>query len=220
MSRPILIIALLLSILASFTAGWHLRHIVAPLSAKQLIHEPPDAATRTIPGIIGSIDAPVSLRAFLSFSSPESANFILNVLPAMQKGPVADGRLQVIIHDTPEDRNALHASILSRCASATAYPQVVETLFKTRNTWTTSEDPALELARIALSSGLSETRLTACLSTTNGVRFVSKLRDSAYDEYRIKSAPSFLFSRGEKIFWLEGTPSAREFMNAFTRMDP
>ena len=219
MLKFIQILAMFIGIIASFAAGWHMHHVIVPVerSITSPAQLPPEE--RMIPGIIGFIDAPVSLRAFVSFSSPEAARFALGVLPSLRR-PIAEGLLQVIIHDTPEDRNALHAAILARCASASTYPKVVEGIFRTQNQWTTSEDPALELAHTALESGLSEDRIIGCLSTTNSIRLVGSMRDDAYDKYHIKSAPAFLLSSPKGTFWMEGVPSVREFENAIRRMTP
>lgn len=220
MPKTCLSILLVCGIVLAFAAGWQLHRVITPPPPPRTNASSPAPEERRITGIIGSMDAPVSLRAFISFSSPESAAFALNVLPGLERGSIKDGTLQVIIHDTPEDRSALHASILARCAASDTYPSVVRSYFKNQELWTTAEDPALELARLAMEAGLSEKRLAECLSTTNNVKMVGNLRDAAFDTYRIKSSPAFLITSQRGQFWLEGTPSFREFANAIARLSP
>ena len=217
MNRLILITALVFVIIAGLAAGWHLRYSIAPQQPPHIQYISDRMEIRP-PGVIGRSDAPITIRAFLSFSSKDSARFFLETLPILRRAIVDRGQASIIFHDTPQDRSALHASVLARCVAASDYSRVAEAIFRNQDAWTSAEDPAVELAQTVMEAGISEKRLASCLSGAGGVELVSKLRDEAFEVHRIKTIPSFLISSGNAIFLLEGTPSAKEFEDAAKRL--
>lgn len=181
----------------------------APLaaSAADVLPALPDILSERV---LGKADAPVTLIEYASLTCPHCASFAKETLPTVKKEYVETGKVKLIYRDYPLDQLALRAAMMARCAPQDRYYGLVETLFRTQETWARSSDPATALQRLGAVAGLSKEGFDACINNKEIFDGVIAMRGKAEQEHKVNSTPTFILE-GRKM---TGDLSVAEFRKA------
>ena len=160
--------------------------------------------------VLGKADAPVTLIEYASLTCPHCATFAKETLPTIKKEYVDTGKVKLIYRDYPLDGVALRAAMMARCAPKDRYYGLVETLFRTQETWARASDPVAALQRLGAVAGLSKESFDACLANKEIFDSIVSMRGKAEQEFKVNSTPSFVIN-GTKMI---GDLSVGEFRKA------
>ncbi len=148
--------------------------------------------------------------AFVDFSSPESAQHALEVLPELAKEYVDTGKLLYVLHPWSSEAGSpgARAAIAAECAGEQGqYWEMHDLLFEGQEAWSQAEDTSPEFTGYAESLGLDEAQFKECLESEQ-----SALRVQAGNVvaaiYGVPGAPVFLFNNGQGQ---QGSPTFDEF---------
>lgn len=147
---------------------------------------------------IGGKGAKVIVIEYSSPTCSHCASFALQTYPEFRKKYVDTGKVIFILR--PFVRNVLDAVVflLAEAAGNENYINVVETYFRTVNTWATSEKPRDEIEKIALQLGFSKESFEAALTNQDLFGGLDELRQQAMDKFDVTGTPTF-FINGKKI---------------------
>ena len=160
--------------------------------------------------VLGKADAPVTLIEYASLTCPHCANFAKETLPTIKKEYVDTGKVKLIYRDYPLDGVALRAAMMARCAPKDRYYGLIETLFRTQESWARASDPVAALQRLGAVAGLSKESFDACLANKEIFDGIVSMRGKAEQEFKVNSTPSFVIN-GTKMI---GDLSVAEFRKA------
>jgi protein-disulfide isomerase len=139
--------------------------------------------------VMGEPAAPVTLTEYASLTCPHCASFHKDTLPTIKKDYIDTGKVKLLYKDFPLDRLALTASMMARCAPKERYFGLLETLFRTQDTWTRSADPSAQLQRLGQVAGLSKEGYDACVN--NKEIFDGLMAQRGAAESKVGSTPTF-----------------------------
>jgi protein-disulfide isomerase len=149
--------------------------------------------------VLGKPDAPVTIVEYASFTCPHCAAFHAETLPALKKEYIDTGKAKLVFRDFPFDEAALRASMLARCMPPERYFPMVDTLFKSQNSWAREKDFTAALGRIGKLAGMSEADFKACMSDEALLNGIVKGRLDGEKQYDVQSTPSFIINEKSKL---------------------
>ncbi|MBL6946345.1 MAG: DsbA family protein [Rhodospirillales bacterium] len=147
---------------------------------------------------LGSADAPLTIYEHSSLTCGHCATFHAETLSKIKKTYIDTGKVRLVFRDFPLGKLALIASMLPHCAGPERYFGFLEVLFRSQRTWAPSNNPLLELSRIARLGGMSEEKVQACLNDQVLFEAIEKRAAADGKNFDIDSTPSFVIT-GEKI---------------------
>jgi len=68
--------------------------------------------------LLGNPNAPITIIEYASMTCPHCAHFADDVLPELKKKWIDTGKMKLVLRDFPLDDEAVHASMIARCAPA------------------------------------------------------------------------------------------------------
>lgn len=148
--------------------------------------------------VMGRPDAPVTIIEYSSLTCPHCASFHKETLPKIKKTYIDTGKARLIYRDYPLGGLALAAALMARCAPSKRYYGFIDLLFRNQESWSKSNNPRAELARIALFGGMGKKDFDACLNNQplmDAIRLRAKADGKTHG---IDSTPTFIIE-GEKI---------------------
>ena len=148
--------------------------------------------------VMGRADAPVTIIEYSSLTCPHCASFHKDTLPMIKKTYIDTGKVRLIYRDFPLGGMALAAAMIARCAGTKRYFGFIELMFRNQETWSKSENPRAELARIALFGGMGEKEFDACLKNQPLMDAIRSQAEAAGKKYGIDSTPTFMIE-GTKV---------------------
>lgn len=149
--------------------------------------------------VLGQANAPVTIHEYASLTCSHCANFHNNVLPLVKRDYIDTGLAKIVYHDFPLDDLALAASMLARCAGNDKYFPMVETLYKTQDSWARAKNPMQSLTGISRMIGsMDETDVQACLNNNDLFWSLSEGRKRDGETMGINSTPTF-FIEGTRV---------------------
>jgi protein-disulfide isomerase len=163
--------------------------------------------------VLGKADAPVTLIEYASLTCPHCANFAMETLPTIKKDYIETGKVKLIYRDFPLDRLALTASMMARCAPEDRYYGLIETLFRTQDTWARASDPGVALQRLGAVAGLSKENYDACVANREIFDGIVAMRGQAEQEHKVNSTPTFVLD-GRKLTGDLSLPEVRKALDA------
>jgi protein-disulfide isomerase len=156
-------------------------------------------ALAEIENYIGNKDSNVTVIEYASMTCGHCATFHNKVFPKLKEKYIETGKIKFIYRDFPLDQQALHASILARCAPKEKYFDFLELIFNTQEKWISGKDEFVDkLTNIGQMGGLSENQISSCFRNENLVDLVIDNRSVGEKKYNINSTPSFIIN--EKKF--------------------
>lgn len=148
---------------------------------------------------IGNPTAPVTIMEFSSLSCPHCASFHKNTLGAIKTDYIDTGKVKIIFYDFPLNQQALHGTLLLRCAKGNDRYALMEMLFDQQAQWAFEGDHQTKLKQYASLLGISSDKADACMSDTTAEQEVLKSMKAASVEYKIQSTPSFVIIPDQKM---------------------
>ena len=106
--------------------------------------------------ILGSPTAPITIVEYASLTCPHCAHFTDEVLPEIKKKWIDTGKVKLVLRDFPLDDEAVHASMIARCAPHDRFYAFIDTFFADQANWAAAPDYQAALSRLAELGGMSK----------------------------------------------------------------
>ncbi len=148
--------------------------------------------------VMGRDDAPVTMIEYSSLGCSHCAAFHRDVLPRIKETYIDTGKVRLVYRDFPLGGVALAAAMVARCGGSAKYFRFIEGLFRTQAQWSRGDNPGRELARVALSGGISQKDFEACLVNEPLMTNIRERAADAQQKFGIDSTPTFIIE-GEKV---------------------
>ncbi|MEI8397248.1 MAG: DsbA family protein [Rhodospirillaceae bacterium] len=177
---------------------------------------PPDTQAALADRVMGNPDAPVTILDFSSLTCPHCADFHKETLPKLKEKFIDTGKVKLIFRDFPLDRNALHASVLARCADPKRYYGFLDVLFKSQNQWGRNADPLKSLAQIGALGGVPQADFDACMKNKELSDGLLQHMFEAQKQFNVQSTPTFVLNNGAER--VDGAQSLDKFEAAIDRL--
>ncbi|MFZ3235521.1 MAG: DsbA family protein [Stellaceae bacterium] len=157
--------------------------------------------------VLGSPNAPITIIEYASMTCPHCAHFADAVLPDLKKKWIDTGKAKLVLRDFPLDGEAVHASMLARCAPPDRFYAFADTFFADQDKWVTAPDYQAALARLAALGGMSKAETDKCLADKSLENQVLNSRLTAANQLQVNSTPTF-FVNGTRY---TGEPTVEGF---------
>jgi protein-disulfide isomerase len=157
--------------------------------------------------ILGSPTAPITIVEYASLTCPHCAHFTDEVLPELKKKWIDTGKVRLVLRDFPLDDEAVHASMIARCAPHDRFYAFIDTFFADQANWAAAPDYRAALSRLAELGGMSKNEVDSCLKDATLENQVISSRLVAANQLGVNATPTF-FVNGTKFM---GAPTAEEF---------
>ena len=147
---------------------------------------------------LGPADAKVTLIEYLSPTCPHCAAFTNTVYPQLKAEYIDTNKIQFI--PRPFSRNIIDSVVfmLAEAAGEAKYHEVVDTFFKTQDTWAASNTPNDAIFAIAQQLGFTKETYDAALTNQDLFKGLEAMRDQALDEFKLEGTPTF-YINGKKL---------------------
>ncbi len=148
----------------------------------------------------GSVDAPVEVIEYASFTCPHCAASHANLYPQLIAEYVETGKVRFVYREVYFDRFGLWASMIARCGGQEKFFGIAGLLYEKQREWTASGDPAqiaAELRKIGLMAGIDGADLDACMADSDTAQNLVDWYSANAERDDINSTPSFLID-GQK----------------------
>ena len=157
--------------------------------------------------ILGSPTAPITIVEYASLTCPHCAHFTDEVLPELKKKWIDTGKVKLVLRDFPLDDEAVHASMIARCAPHDRFYAFIDTFFSDQANWAAAPDYRAALSRLAELGGMSKNEVDSCLKDATLENKVISSRLVAANQLGVNATPTF-FVNGTKF---SGAPTVEEF---------
>jgi protein-disulfide isomerase len=157
--------------------------------------------------ILGSSTAPITIVEYASLTCPHCAHFTDEVLPEIKKKWIDTGKVKLVLRDFPLDDEAVHASMIARCAPHDRFYAFIDTFFADQANWAAAPDYQAALSRLAELGGMSKNEIDDCLKDATLENKVISSRLVAANQLGVNATPTF-FVNGTKF---TGAPTVEEF---------
>jgi protein-disulfide isomerase len=152
---------------------------------------------------IGDPNAPNVVVEYASMTCPHCANFHQKLFPELKSKYVDTGKARFIFREFPLDKLAALASMVARCSGADGYFPMIESLFKSQESWARAEDPMAKLSEVAKQGGFSQEKFDQCVEDQALFDKIVQVRKGASESFKVNSTPSF-FVNGKPLEHPEG----------------
>jgi protein-disulfide isomerase len=157
--------------------------------------------------ILGSPTAPITIVEYASMTCPHCAHFSDEVLPEIKKKWIDTGKVKWVLRDFPLDDEAVHASMIARCAPHDRFYAFIDTFFADQANWAAAPDYRAALSRLAELGGMGKDEVDRCLKDAALENQVISSRLVAANQLGVNATPTF-FVNGTKF---TGAPTVEEF---------
>jgi len=158
---------------------------------------------------LGNRDSKVTVIEYLSPTCPHCKAFALDVFPQLKAEYIDSNKIQFI--PRPFMRNVLDAVVFmlaeaaakatlgtnaspdaaALAAADAKYHDVVDTFFKTQDTWATSQTPNDAIFAIAQQLGFTKESYDAALTNQDLFKGLEAMQKQALDEFKLQGTPTF-----------------------------
>lgn len=145
--------------------------------------------------VIGSVDAPVEVIEYASYTCPHCATFHTEVFKELKADYVDTGKVKFVYREVYFDRYGLWGSIIARCGGQDRFFGITDLLYAQQSSWSRAGSEAAiadELRKIGRIAGLENDQLEACLSDGDKARSLIEWYQANAEEHGITSTPSFV----------------------------
>jgi protein-disulfide isomerase len=145
----------------------------------------------------GPADAKVTLIEYLSPTCPHCKSFHETAYPQLKTEYIDTGKIQFIAR--PFMRNVLDAVVfmLAEAAGPERYHDVVDTFFRTQETWAASNTPNDAMFTVAQQLGFTKESFDAALTNQALFSGLEAMQKQALDEFGLQGTPTF-YINGKK----------------------
>lgn len=158
---------------------------------------------------LGKEDAPVTIVEYASMTCSHCAAFHANTWPALKKDFIDTGKVRFIFRAFPLDPVATAASMLTRCAPADKYYDMIDLFFDNQKDWAFVQDPLSGLLSMAKQAGFTQMSFESCLSNQKLLDQLNSVKETAYKQFGVNATPTF-FINGQKL-------TGEQSIDAFTK---
>lgn len=157
--------------------------------------------TSTIHDMVqGSLDAPIEIIEYGSFTCPHCAAFHAEQYQQIKTNYIDTGKARFIFREVYFDRFGLWASMIARCGGELRFFGIADILYDTQQDWVAGGDPALiaeNLRKIGLTAGLDSAMLDTCLGDATMAQTLVAWYEENNARDGIEGTPTF-FVNGTK----------------------
>jgi protein-disulfide isomerase len=165
---------------------------------------------------LGNPNAPVTIVEYASMTCPHCAHFADDVLPELKKKWIDTGKVKLVLRDFPLDGEAVHASMIARCAPPDRFYAFVDAFFADQDKWVTAPDYQAALTRLAALGGMSKADVDKCLADKALEDQILTSRLVASKQLDVNATPTF-FVNGTKY---AGEPTVEAFDKLLSGLSP
>lgn len=158
----------------------------------EALNEPPAIGDMAL----GPEDAKVTVIEYYSASCPHCATFYRDTYTPLKRDYIDQGKIRFVLREYPNDKAALAASMIARCAPKEKYFAVIDALFKTQDSWL--KMPANGLRKVARFAGFTPDAIDECLNNRDLAQAILAVRNKAVKEFGVNSTPA-VFINGERV---------------------
>jgi protein-disulfide isomerase len=166
--------------------------------------------------ILGNPDAPITIIEYASMTCPHCAHFADEVLPELRKKWIDAGKVKLVLRDFPLDGEAVHASMLARCAPPDRFYAFVDAFFADQDKWVSAPDYQAALMRLAALGGMSKAEADKCLANNALENQILNSRLVAAKDLDVNATPTF-FINGTRY---TGEPTVEGFDKLLSGLAP
>jgi len=122
----------------------------------------------------------------------------------------------LVLRDFPLDGEAVHASMLARCAPPDRFYAFVDTFFADQDKWVTAADYQAALTRLAVLGGMNKAEVDKCLANNALEDQILNSRLVASKDLDVNATPTF-FVNGVRY---TGDPTVEGFGKLLSSLAP
>lgn len=159
--------------------------------------------------VIGNPDATVEVIEYASLTCPHCASFHENVFRQFKADYIDTGKVRFITREVYFDKFGLWGGMIARCGGEERYQTTIDNFLMNQRTWwqahsdayraTQNSKPIIdEMFKIGRRAGLSDARMTECLSDTALLENLVGDFQNYMEESGVTGTPT-LFINGERI---------------------
>ncbi|MFA5041174.1 MAG: thioredoxin domain-containing protein [Bdellovibrionales bacterium] len=169
------------------------------------------------PHILGKTSAPIRVDEYSSMTCSHCADFVLTILPEIEKRYINTGKVYFVLHDFPLDAVSLKAAAVAQCMPEDVYIPFSKTLFSALKDETFGGyDSEAVLFQYAALGGLPAEKAKACAENTKLQDAIISDRTKAAAKYKIEATPTFVINNGAEV--INGAVSVEAFATTFDRL--
>lgn len=149
---------------------------------------------------LGPKDAAVTITEYASMTCPHCARFAEDVFPKIKTEYIDTNKIRYVFREFPLDIKAAAGAMLARCIAkddAGKYFAVIDTLFKSQDTWTGSKTTE-SLKLIGKQTGLTGDAVESCLKDQALLDKIAADQKYANEVLKVNSTPTF-FINGDMV---------------------
>lgn len=150
---------------------------------------------------IGSVDAPITIYEYASYTCPHCAAFHEGTFKEIKKNYIDTGKVRFVYREVYFDRFGLWASLVSRCAGPDKFFGITDLIYKGQSVWSRAAGPTEivdELKKIGLLAGIEPDALEACMQDADKAQALVAWYQQNSEADDISSTPSFIVN-GKKV---------------------
>jgi protein-disulfide isomerase len=149
---------------------------------------------------LGPKDAAVTITEYASMTCPHCARFAEDVFSKIKTDYIDTNKVRYVFREFPLDIKAAAGAMLARCIAkddAGKYFAVIDTLFKSQDTWTESNTTE-SLKLIGKQTGLTGDEVESCLKDQALLDKIAADQKYANEVLKVNSTPTF-FINGDMV---------------------
>ena len=144
---------------------------------------------------LGNKNAKIVVIEYASMTCIHCATFHKQVYPKIKKNYIDTNKIKFIFRDFPLDKQALFASVLSKCAPKDKYFDFVKLILANQKKWVSNDDAFMDkLRNIGKLAGLNENKINSCFKDEKLVDNIIRSRSIGEEKYNINSTPSLIIN--------------------------
>ncbi len=168
---------------------------------------------------IGSVDAPVTIIEYASFSCVHCAAFHNEVLSDLKKELVETGKARFIFRSFPTNGPAYNATKLAHCVPQSRYTGIVDVLFKNQQFWLEASDLDQTLIQMGRLAGIGADAYQDCQVDADLERAILDRFKEAQEVYKVNSTPTFIFiAKDGRVEKFSGVRSVKAFKGVIEKL--
>jgi protein-disulfide isomerase len=144
--------------------------------------------------MLGSRNAKVVLIEYASFTCSHCAAFHEEVVPALKKNYIDNGKVLFVLRLFPRNAEDALAEKMARCAPAARYFDIVDRLFRDQAQWAIGGKARAELIRIGQGFGLAPAAINRCMDSTADDARINAVAEEAEKRYVLGGTPHIVIN--------------------------
>ena len=143
---------------------------------------------------LGSPKAPVTVIEYASVTCPHCAQWESEVFPAFRRKYVDTGKVRYVLREFPTQPEELAEAgfMIARCAGASKFFDVVETLMAAQKDLYATRDARAWLMKGAAVGGMNEPQMKACIEDEKGQKALAARIDANAKAFNVQGTPTFI----------------------------